>query len=134
MNPYTNAFESIFTLHTFTKIILLFPKDTQMKSFPSKTSQGRYKIWAHMAWKVIIFMTQLGIHYKQIYMTKKSSKEKNSIKSQLKGTNAQYIHKKRTVKNAHSSSTKISGPKKCKSLLHHFPYTSILRVLLGGFI
>lgn len=99
MNPYTNAFESIFTLYTFTKIILLFPKDTQMKSFPSKTSQGRYKIWAYMAWKVIILMTQLDIHYKQIYMTKKSPKEKTSIKSQLKGINAQHIHKKRTVKN-----------------------------------
>lgn len=43
-------------------------------------------------------MTQLDIHYKQIYMTKKSPIEKNSIKSQLKGINAQYIHKKRTVK------------------------------------
>ena len=44
-------------------------------------------------------MTQLDIHYKQIYMTKKSPKEKTSIKSQLKGINAQHIHKKRTVKN-----------------------------------
>lgn len=77
MDPYTNALKSALTVYPFTKIILLL-KDIHMwqQHFPSKTSHSRYEIWAYTARKIIISITQLDRHYKQIYMTKKITQRK----------------------------------------------------------
>lgn len=58
-------------------------------------------------------------------MTKKSPTEKNSIKSQLKGINAQYIHKKRTVKiSAGMNERSIPGEGKLKPDLENYKFST----------
>ena len=60
-------------------------------------------------------------------MTKKSPTEKNSIKSQLKGINAQYIHKKRTVKiSAGMNERSIPGEGKLKPDLENYKFSTEL--------